>query len=348
MILQNLKIEKKIEEIILNGLKNGRVINSNEFKSLLTKELKKENPAIPFFNFSNQNDNYTLDVYNKAKMDLEKDFETFFETIISCYKKLQYNILKYESIKTSKLRHVEKLNDELESLMFLYSPESLTVDFSEKLMNLDNISDESTAIIDCVKQEAYLSKTSFYKKTLSNPKVTINQNWQITESSANNGSTYMVSSDEQKPIEMTLSYDLDKNTYVSSFKFKIDFIKSTGITIYVDDEEIFSEEYSYILNIAPLVSDIFIKIPAVLNFRRNQDYLPISKRFGNIGQQSCSRSGNHTREFPRTLRMQRNLLVGWQTNIVIFKCLIRRSYCAKFVIHYHFTHKIEQFANIVQ
>ena len=61
-----------------------------------------------------------------------------------------------------------------------------------------------------------------------------------------------------------------------------------------------------------------------------------------------ARRSNQSILNPRTLRMQRNLLIGWQTNIIIFKCLIRRSYCAKFVIHCHFTHKIERFANIVQ
>lgn len=241
MILENLKIQKVIDKIILDGLKNGRLITSNEFQTYLTEELRKQDLSKPFFNFIPQNDSYTLDVYNDAKEKLEQDLQSFFETIVLCYKKLQYNILKYESIKNNKMNYIDELNKRLEELTFKYSPDNVYTQFIEQFLNLDNTSDESTVIIDCSKREAYLDKRSYIKKNLNNPIVSTSTGDKVQEIKGTTGASYVVTTKKQKEMELTLEYKLDKTTYISSLNFNADYIKPTEIRILVNDAEIYND-----------------------------------------------------------------------------------------------------------
>lgn len=249
MILYNSRLEQIINDIVAYGLKHGVLLDSNEFKELLTQQLQNSDLDKPNFSFQLQDDSYTLSQYNQTKELLESDFKVLFEAIVFIYKKLRENIEKYKSLKIHRENQIEKLNKSLHEIIAQYMPGDAYASFEDPLVSSDYIDQQSSVVLDCAKREITLVKNIQSSVPLKKPRVFYMAKGSVTEVEIlkqfeqSTGSLFAyVDLPKQQRLRITIEYEFEKPEFIGTLDLGLSYLKTQSISIEIDNYEFISED----------------------------------------------------------------------------------------------------------
>lgn len=284
MRLYNERLNAIIDYVIKKALQQGILLTSEEFKEKLNQAIKGLNLAKPFFKKKDVRYRYTLDDYNQSKEYLKNDFDVFFKTIKDLYKQLQENIDKYESLKVSKEKIINDMDNSLQETIFKYAPNEYLNSYKETFINNNNIKDSENILINLINHEISLNRSIVSKYNLTKDNVSVEVDEPLyTVSEYTEGKPYKVTITKQKQSSTycKIIIDLKESTYVSSMNLRFSFIKPASIEI---DTDAFTIYESTITSNKTIEVNGFCKTITISFLKKEADKIGIDDKKNNTYQ----------------------------------------------------------------
>jgi hypothetical protein len=242
MSIRDIRIQKKLNEIIRRNLQYGYVPTSKEVISQITSYMKKHNLSLPNYQFTYQD--VTEEMLDTTLDDTSEDLQIIYKALIEIYTITEQQINKLDTEKEQYNYRLKTLESTLESLINQYIERNCIFSHIENFADINSINtNTTTANIDIKYQHATLNK--FYDNIISDysivatSKDTIIKNGSIKNYIEHKGLVWQgtISKSEQEVTALDFIIDAKATQEINQIEISMPLIKPANLIVAVSNDK---------------------------------------------------------------------------------------------------------------